>query len=126
LKIIHFCKKNIINGLTYQNKQNIYLHKWLLPSCLPFLPLCYSNFLDVTVANIHIKRGLAVGFNFRHRNSANRHKTHKLWHQTSLTQTMTSMILLLSVCTLAIHYTIHKNTGTFEQKVFPLHYYILS
>jgi len=114
-----------MNGLTYQYKQNTYLHKWLL-SFLPFLPLCYSNFLDVTVTNIYTKIGLAMGFNFRDRNSANRHKTHKLWHQSSLTQTMTSMILLLSVCTLAIHYITHKNTGTFEQTVFPLHYYIHS
>jgi len=58
----------------------------LLPS---FLPLCYSNFLDVTVANIHIKQGLAMGFNLHDRKSANRRKRHKLWHQSLLTQTMT-------------------------------------
>jgi hypothetical protein len=97
MKITYFFKKNNINWLTYQYK-NTYLHKWFLPFFLPFLPLCYSNFLDVTVANIHIKHGLAMGFNFLERKSANRHKTHKLWHQSSLTQTITSTILLLSVC----------------------------
>ena len=115
--------KNNINGLMYQYKQNIYLHKWLLPSGLPFLPLCHFNYLDVTVANIHIKRILQMGFNFHDRNSANTHKTHKLWHQSYQNNDTHDS---LTLCTLAMHYIIHKNPGTFKQKLFPPHYYYLS